>query len=108
MLNHKGYVGVAVFDDEAGIFHGDVINTHDVITFEGDCVKDLQQAFIDSVEDYLDFCASRNVKPEKPYSGKFVVRLDPELHQRATIVAARKGISLNRWVVEAIEEKVLG
>jgi predicted HicB family RNase H-like nuclease len=105
-MEYKGYIAKVEFDDEANIFHGEVINAHDVITFEGDCVQDLRQAFTDSVEDYLEFCASRNEKPEKPYSGKFVVRLDPELHQRATIVAARKGISLNRWVVEAIEEKV--
>ena len=62
-MEYKGYIGKVEFDDEAGIFHGEVINTHDVITFQGDCVADLRQAFIDFIEDYLEFCASRGEKP---------------------------------------------
>jgi predicted HicB family RNase H-like nuclease len=64
MLNHKGYVGVINFDDEANIFHGEVINTRDVITFQGTCVEDIRSAFVDSVEDYLEFCAERGEAPE--------------------------------------------
>jgi predicted HicB family RNase H-like nuclease len=95
MMEYSGYIAKVEFDDEANIFHGEVINTREVITFEGDCVNDLRQAFIDSVKDYLEFCASRNEKPEKTYSGKLVLRLDPKLHQRASIEASREGISLN-------------
>ena len=57
MMRHKGYIGHVVFDDEAVIFHGEVINTRDVITFQGTSVDELQQAFVDSVDDYLAFCA---------------------------------------------------
>ena len=56
MMEHKGYVGKVEFDDEAGIFHGEVINTRDVITFQGTTVEEIRVAFKDSVEDYLDFC----------------------------------------------------
>ena len=101
---YKGYIGIPVFDEEAHIFHGDVVNTRDVITFQGTCVEELEQAFIDSIDDYLEFCASRKVNPEKPFSGKFEVRLQPELHQRAAIEAAREGISLNRFVGKALEK----
>jgi predicted HicB family RNase H-like nuclease len=79
LIVYKSCVGKVEFDLEAEIFHGEVINTRDVITFQGDCVKDLEQAFIDSVEDYLEFCVARGEKPDKPFSGKFVVRIEPEL-----------------------------
>jgi predicted HicB family RNase H-like nuclease len=66
-MEYKGYIAKVEFDDEAGLFHGVVINTRDVITFQGDRVADLRQAFRDSIEDYFEFCAARSEKPEKPF-----------------------------------------
>ncbi len=77
MLEYKGYVGHVEYDDEAEIFHGEIINTRDVITFQGKSVDELQTAFVDSIEDYLKFCVERGEKPEKPFSGKFVLRTTP-------------------------------
>jgi predicted HicB family RNase H-like nuclease len=88
--------------DDADIFHGEIINLRDVITFEGETVEELKQAFIDSVEDYLDFCAERSEDPEKSFSGKFVVRVEPELHKIMTIEARKEGKSLNSWVNDAL------
>jgi len=107
MMNYKGYVGMVNFDDEAGIFHGEVINTRDVITFQGTCVEDIRQAFIDSIEDYLEFCAERGEEPEKPFSGNFSLRMPPELHQKAYIKARQAGVSLNEWVNKAIEKQLI-
>ncbi len=59
MMEYKGYLGKVEFDDEAGVFHGEVSNTRDVITFQGKSVAELKQAFHDSVDDYLAFCAAR-------------------------------------------------
>ena len=74
MLKYKGYTGRVEYDDEAKIFHGEVIDTKDVITFQGTTVTEIEKAFRESVEDYLDFCSSRGKKPEKPlqalYSSK--------------------------------------
>lgn len=106
MMEYKGYIGKVELDSEAGIFHGEVINVRDVITFEGISVEALNQALRDSVDDYLEFCASRNEEPEKPFSGKFVVRLSPELHRKAFIKARLSDKSLNRWVSEVLEEAV--
>ena len=75
--------------DRADIFHGKVINLRDVITFEGETVHELRTAFKDSVEDYLEYCAERGEDPEKPYSGKFLVRVEPELH-KTLVIQARK------------------
>ena len=67
-------------------------------------MNQLKEAFHDSVDDYLTFCAERGEEPEKPYSGKFVVRVEPELHKNITIEARKKGKSLNIWVKDAISK----
>ena len=56
------------YDDEAGIFHGEVIGTRDVITFEGTSVAQLRKAFRFSIDDYLAVCAERGRQPDKPLS----------------------------------------
>ena len=99
---YKGYEGIASFDEEADLFHGDVINTRDVITFQGRSVKDLRKAFRESVDDYLAFCRSRGEEPEKPFSGKLVLRIAPELHKRITIEARRRSQSLNAYIAERL------
>jgi len=103
MLEHKGYIGCVEFDDEAGVFSGEVINTRDVITFQGTSVEELQVAFRDSVEDYLEFCAERGEQPDKPFSGKFMLRTTPNLHRELYVAAKRAGKSLNAWVAEQLE-----
>ncbi len=105
-MEYKGYIGVVNFDDEAGIFHGEVINTRDVITFQGTCAAEIRQVFIDSIEDYLEFCKERGEAPDKPFSGRLLVRMPPELHQRAYVKARQAGISLNEWINKAIEKQL--
>lgn len=103
MLEHKGYVGHVEYDDEAEIFHGEIINTRDVITFQGKSVDELQTAFVDSIEDYLEYCIERGEKPEKPFSGKFVLRTSPDLHRELFLAAKKAGKSLNAWLNEQLE-----
>ena len=69
-------------------------------------MEELQKAFIDSIKDYLAFCAARGEDPEKPFSGKFVIRLSPELHRKAFIKARLSDKSLNSWVSEVLEHAV--
>jgi predicted HicB family RNase H-like nuclease len=106
MLNYKGYIGNVEFDDEAEIFAGEIINTKDVITFQSDSAHDLKQAFIDSIEDYLAFCKERNESPEKPFSGKFNLRIPPDLHREAYVVARQSGKSLNSWVCDVLRHAI--
>src|SRR5437867_5103400 len=105
-MEHKGYIGKVEFDDEAGIFHGEVINTRDVITFQGESVAELKKAFRESVEDYLAFCASRGEEPDKPFSGQFVTRIPPELHRQVNLAANLSGKSLNAWVADQLKAAV--
>lgn len=106
MLTYKNYIGHVEFDEEAEIFHGEVININDVITFQGDSVKSLKKAFEDSVDDYLAFCHERHETPEHPFSGKFSLRIPPELHRAAVVAAKKAGESLNLWLSKAIAHEV--
>ena len=102
-MTYKGYEGVAEFDEDAGVFAGEVVNTRDVITFQGESVEKLRKAFEASIDDYLEFCASRNEEPEKPFSGNFIVRMTPELHRQIVMEARREGKSLNAYVIDRLK-----
>jgi predicted HicB family RNase H-like nuclease len=106
-MNYKGYEAVIAYDEEAELFHGEVMNLRDVITFQGQSVAELKQAFQDSVDDYLAFCRKRGEEPEKPFSGQFVVRAEPEQHRAFVTAAKRMGMSLNRWVTSTLERAAI-
>lgn len=103
MMEYNGYIGNVEFDDGANIFRGEVINLRDVITFQGSTVMELRKAFRASVDDYLEFCEARGESPEKPYSGKFMVRIEPELHKAVAMHAKVERKSLNAWVRDTLE-----
>jgi predicted HicB family RNase H-like nuclease len=106
MLNYKGYLGHVEFDDNNDIFVGEVINTKDIITFQADTAHGLKQAFVDSIDDYIEFCHERDEIPEKPFSGKFNLRIPPELHREAYIAAKHSGMSLNSWVCDILKHAI--
>jgi predicted HicB family RNase H-like nuclease len=106
MLHHKGYIGVVEFDDEANIFHGEVLHLNDVITFQGTTVNEVRTAFVASVEEYLAFCAERGEEAEKPFSGQFVVRVSPELHRAVSAGARLQKTSINGFVTQAVQEQL--
>ena len=105
-MHYQGYEAVVEFDEDAEIFHGEVIDLRDVITFQGVSSVELKQAFADSVEDFLAFCKERGEEPEKPFSGQFVVRAAPVLHKALSLAAKRDGVSLNKWVTSTLERAV--
>ena len=104
MLNYKGYSGYVTYDDEAKIFHGEVLDTKDVITFQGRSVDETEIALRESTDDYLRFCEERREKPDKPFSGKFVIRMSPDLHHQIFIKAAKEGKSINKWVIDKLQK----
>ena len=107
MMEYKGYLGKVEFDDEASLFHGEVINTRDVITFQGRSVAELKKALRDSVEDYLAYCASRSEDPGKAFSGQFVTRIPPDVHRQVNLAARLAGQSLNAWVSEQLQSGIV-
>jgi predicted HicB family RNase H-like nuclease len=108
MMEYKGYLGTVEYDPEAKLFHGDIINTRDVITFQGTTVAEIEKAFKDSIEDYLAWCKEEGAEPEKPYSGRFNLRLPPELHREVAVKARKLKISINRFVEKAIIDELAG
>jgi predicted HicB family RNase H-like nuclease len=102
-MKYKGYTGVVEFDEEAGVLFGRVVGLRDLITFEGDSVAEVTRAFHDSVDVYLELCAERGEEPEKPFSGHFVLRIDPKLHRAISHAAEERGVSLNSLVEGALK-----
>ncbi|MBL0176381.1 MAG: type II toxin-antitoxin system HicB family antitoxin [Ignavibacteria bacterium] len=102
MLEYKGYKGKVEYIEDANILHGEVVGTRDVITFQASNVRELQRAFHDSVDDYLAFCEERGETPDKPYSGKFVVRVPEAVHRTLAEYASTEGQSINTVILEAV------
>ena len=103
---YKGYHGRIEYDADEAAFHGRVTETKDVITFVGRDASEIETAFKESVDDYLEFCEARGEKPDKPFSGRFIVRTTPELHHRLAKCADSSGKSLNQFVVQSLESAV--
>jgi len=101
-MQYKGYEAQVEYDPDGEIFHGEVLHTRSVLTFQGRSVDELKQAFADTIEDYLAWCAQRGRAPERPYSGKFMIRIPPEQHRALAMEAARQGKSLNALAAERL------
>jgi predicted HicB family RNase H-like nuclease len=102
-MKYKGYTGIAEFDEDSGVIFGRVTGLRDVITFQGDSAADVTAAFHDSVDDYLEFCASRGESPEKPFSGQLLLRLSPELHRALSNAAEAARVSLNSLIQDKLQ-----
>jgi predicted HicB family RNase H-like nuclease len=102
MMKYKGYFGHVEYDDKAKIFHGEVVGLKDIITFQGENVQELEQAFKDSVDDYLAWCKKRKEKPEKTFSGTFNLRIPPDLHAKLALQAKTFGVSLNSFITQTL------
>lgn len=105
-MEYKGFAARVEYSEEDGCIVGHIAGIRDVIGFHGESVAELRAAFEEAVEDYLATCEKLGQAPNKPYSGQFRLRLDPELHARAAMVAEARGKSLNTWVSEVIEKSV--
>ena len=104
MMTYKGYTGTVIaFDEKQEILHGELLGITDVITFQGKTTAEIKRAFHESVDDYLAFCKEHGKEPDRPFSGKFVVRITPQLHCQAVDAARAADKSLNAWVKMAIE-----
>jgi len=106
MMEYKGYIGGNIeFDENADIFHGEVVNIRDVVTFQGSSPKELRQGLRESIEVYLSFCAERGREPNKPFSGELLVHLTPEQHRKIFTAAQRTGENFDTWVIHALENE---
>lgn len=106
ILAYKGYSARIEFDAEDRIFFGRIAGIDDGVGFHADTVDELVAGFHEAVEDYLETCARIGKAPEKAYSGKLMLRIDPALHARLAIAAELSGRSLNQFGEEALSRAV--
>lgn len=100
-MTYKGYAALIEFDADDHIFAGRLVGIDDIVTFHGASVDELESAFHDAVDHYLDTSERLGRKPQKPYSGKLMLRVGPDLHARLATAAELSGKSLNQWASEA-------
>ena len=105
-LNYKGFFASVSFVEEDNILFGKIEGIHDLIMFEGSSVSELKKMFREAVDDYIEICKQTNKPCLKSFKGSFNVRVKPEIHQRAAMIATAKGISLNQFVQKAIEREI--
>ena len=107
-MTYKGYAARIEYSDEDECFVGHIAGISDIVGFHGDSVEEIRAAFHEAVDHYLASCAARKVAPNKPYSGKIMVRISPELHAKVAMMASARGVSLNALATEALEHTVQG
>lgn len=103
-MQYQGYTARIEFDERDSIFVGRVLGLRSIISFHGDTVAQLRSEFEAAVDDFLQDCKSQGIKPEKPASGKLMLRVPPEVHGAAIVAAQASGKSLNQWATEVLQD----
>jgi len=103
-MSYQGYHARIEYDDQDSIFFGRVAGIRDGVTFHAETVDDLRHAFHEAVDDYLETCVQIGKTPERAFSGKLMLRVDPEVHAKAVRAAELAGESLNTWGERALRQ----
>jgi predicted HicB family RNase H-like nuclease len=99
-MTYKGYTALVEFDAEDRVFTGRLLGIEDIVTFHGTSVDDLETAFHEAVDHYLEVSERTGRKAQKPYSGKLMLRIGPDLHAKVATAAEIAGKSINQWAAE--------
>lgn len=103
-MTYKGYTARIDFDERDGIFVGRILGLRAIISFHGETVSDLRREFQAAIDDFLLDCEEQGITPEKPASGKIMLRVPPEVHGAALVAAQASGKSLNQWATEVLQQ----
>lgn len=106
ILTYKDFIGSVEFSLEDEVLHGKILYINGLITYEADTIHQLKTEFESAVDDYISFCQEQGLDAYKSFNGKFNVRLTPELHKAAALLATKEGKSLNAFVSQAIEDQI--
>jgi predicted HicB family RNase H-like nuclease len=107
-MSYRGYAARIEYSDEDQCFVGHIVGIDDIVGFHGDCVADLRDAFREAVDDYLETCEKLGRAPQKPYSGRLMLRVPPEVHAAVASAAGISGKSINQWATEVFARAVQG
>ncbi|ETX02119.1 MAG: hypothetical protein ETSY1_04755 [Candidatus Entotheonella factor] len=103
-MTYKNYSARIEYSDEDQCFVGRVVGIRDIISFHGDSVDEIRQAFQEAVDFYLETCTQRGEPPNKPYSGNLMLRVSPEVHAAVAAAAEVSGKSINQWASETLSK----
>lgn len=106
VLVYKDYVGSVRYSADDEVFFGKIEGIDDLVTFEGQSVPQLKEAFHEAVHDYIEIARANGKEPEKTYRGSLNIRLKPEVHKKANRLALLKGKTLNQFINDAIEHEI--
>lgn len=101
-MEYKGYTARIEYDNEDEIFFGRILGIRDIVGFHADTVADLKREFEEAVDHYIESCQQLGKEPQKPASGKIMLRVSPQVHRDALIAAQAAGKSLNQWAEEVL------
>ena len=104
VMNYKGYAARIEYSNEDDCFIGHIAGINDIVGFHGQSVSELHAAFKEAVDDYLDTCQKAKRAPQRPYSGHIMLRVPPEIHAKAAMMAEASGKSLNSWVMDLLSK----
>ena len=102
LMIYKGYTASMVFDPEDKVIVGRVLDIDDIISFHGLSVIEFESSFHAAVDAYLAAAKELGSAPDRPASGKVMLRISPQVHAAALKAAARSGTSLNKWAENAL------
>ena len=106
IMHYKGYVGSIEYSEDDDILFGKVLGIRSLIMYEGQSLKEIKEDFHGAIDAHLAYCEAEGIQPEKGFKGTFNVRISPELHQEAAILAQEKETSLNNIVEMALSKYV--
>jgi predicted HicB family RNase H-like nuclease len=106
VLKYKGFIGSVHFSTNDSVFFGKVEGVNDLLTFEGQSVDELVNAFHYIIDEHIKDCEKEKIEIEKSYKGSFNVRLSPELHRRIAISAKLRGESINKFISEVLSQSL--
>jgi predicted HicB family RNase H-like nuclease len=105
-MTYKGYAARIEYSEEDACFVGHLVGIRSIVGFDGKSVTELRKRFREAVDHYLDASEKLGQAPEKPFSGRVMLRVSPNLHARASAAAEVKGVSLNQWASQVLERAV--
>jgi predicted HicB family RNase H-like nuclease len=105
-MTYRGYAARIEYSDEDQCLVGHIAGIKDVVGFHRESVAELRAAFEEAVEDYLETCARLSRAPQKPYSGKLMLRVPPEVHAAVAAASEVSGKSINQWAAETFTKAV--
>jgi len=106
VMTLDGYNAKIEYDPELDLFRGEVLGLNGGADFYGKNPKELRSEFKKSLQVFLEVCREKGIEPRRNYSGKFNLRIPPELHERLAIAAQAEGKSINALAQEALQQRV--